>query len=235
MKKFLIILILLLIIIPVSIHFWSGSLIKKGIQKYIPPIVGVPVSVGNISISFFEGEFKVKNLIIENPPQFGNTPAFSVGKIETELDIISLFKNTLVIKKLEIERPTASLIIGEQGLNLDIINKNIQNYIEKSIPQTSDSKNSDKHVIIKKLKFEDGAVILGAFGTEKTIIIPDFEKYNIGERKKNTLANSIAQVISEFSLQALKEQAKTGLSSGKALIDDIKQDLKNKAQNLGNN
>ena len=61
MKKFLIILILLLIIIPVSIHFWGGSLIKKGIQKYIPPIVGVPVSVGNISISFFEGEFMPYN------------------------------------------------------------------------------------------------------------------------------------------------------------------------------
>ncbi|MBO7332125.1 MAG: AsmA family protein [Alphaproteobacteria bacterium] len=231
MKKFLIILIVSLIIIPVSIHLWTGSLIKQGIQKYVPPIVGVPVSVDNISVSLFDGEFKVKNLVIENPPQFGNTPAFSIGKIETEIDLMSLFKNTLIIKKVEIERPTASLLIGEQGLNLDIINKNIQTYIKKSASQTVPE---EKNVIIKKLKFEDGAVILGGFGTEKTILIPDFEERNIGERKKNSLSDTIAQIISKFSIQALKEQAKSNLSFGKVLIEDIKDDLNSRLQNLQN-
>ena len=149
-----------------------------------------------------------------------------------------LLMNLFIIKKVEIERPTASLLIGEQGLNLDIINENIQNYMKKSASQTVPEEKSskrEKNIIIKKLKFEDGAVVLGAFGTEKTILLPDFEERNLGERKKNSLGSTIAQIISKFSIQALKEQAKTGLSSGKALIDDIKQDLKNKAQNLGNN
>lgn len=237
MKKFLIILIVLLIIIPVSIHFWAGSLIKQGIQKYVPPIVGVPVSVDSISVSLFDGEFKVKNLIIENPPQFGNTPALSVGKIETEVDLMSLFKNTIIIKKVEIERPTASLLIGEQGLNLDIINENIQNYMKKSASQTVPEEKSskrEKNIIIKKLKFEDGAVVLGAFGTEKTILLPDFEERNLGERKKNSIGDTIAQIISRFSIQALKEQAKSGLSSGKALFEDIKEDLNDRFQNLQN-
>ena len=57
MKKFLIILIALLIIIPSTFHFWIGSIIQKSIQRYLPPIVGVPVSIGSISVSFFDGEF----------------------------------------------------------------------------------------------------------------------------------------------------------------------------------
>jgi uncharacterized protein involved in outer membrane biogenesis len=205
MKKFLIILIALLIIIPTTFHFWIGTIIQSAIQRYLPPIVGVPVSIGSISVSFLDGEFKIKNLTIENPPQFGNDPSFSVGKIKIELDLISLFKQTIIIKKLEIERATAFLLIGKDGLNLDIINKNIQRYMNETLPSDDRQTKTDKHFIIKKLKFEDGAFVLGAFGKEKTIRLPDFEERNIGERKGNSLEATLAQIISNFSLQVLKE------------------------------
>ena len=93
MKKFLLITLGILLLIIVALYIWAGQLVKLGTEKFLPPIVGVPVKVNSVSLSLFEGEFKINGLTIANPKGYGNSPAFSVKKVRVELDMQSLFSD----------------------------------------------------------------------------------------------------------------------------------------------
>ncbi len=225
-------LIILIIAALIGVYFYLGTIVKKGIEQFVPPVVGTDVTVGSVIIEPLGGHVAIYDLMVANPDGFTIPHVFSLGKIEIKVDVKSVFSNKIVVKEIEIEKPMASIEAGKTGINLMIINDNINHYLntgksvetapKKEVKKSTDQKAASKQVVIKKLKFDDGEIDLGAFGANMMVPLPDIEKYHIGENKKQGIGQTIAEILSIFTTESLKAYSKVALEQGKKFLNTAK-------------
>ena len=231
-KNILLAIFALLIVLLIALYFYAGSVIKFGVEKFVPPITQTDVKVGNVDISFLKGSFELKNLVISNPKGFKIKNAFSVKNVKVVVDIPSLFTNKIIVKKVQITQPVASVEIQPKGMNLLLINKAVQSYVsheehkteqkEKALKQVP---SNTKMVVIKDLVFEKPVLQLGALGASADIPLPSIEQKNIGEKKKTTLAQGIANVLEIFSKNTLNAAKTAVVQQGKNAIKAVKDSI----------
>lgn len=257
MKKFLLILLLIIIAIVVTVYLSLGSIIKEAVNTFVPPITQTNVTVSSIEISPLEGELKVKGLVVGNPKGFNTQTAFILDEIEVVIDMKTIFSDTIVIKKIEIDDAVVTVDVALTGTNLGAINDNINAYLSKPNAATQPeqtkadsnkkkSKKAPKTVIIKKLNISDSRLQIASSLTNAQALVvvplPDITMMDIGQKKEPmTFDKAFATVLSIFSQQSLRALANntSALASdtidalshtGKATVNGIKsfaKDLKN--------
>ncbi len=82
-----------------------GPLIKTVVNTHGPQITKTDVRLGDVSVSIFSGEAKLKDFLLGNPKGFNAPQAMKVGSIYVNVDEKSLTKDTIVIDKIEVVRP----------------------------------------------------------------------------------------------------------------------------------
>ena len=108
-------------------------------------------------------------------------------------------------------------------MNLTTINDNVQKFIssgatEPAKTETKTESKSQKTVVIRDLRFTDGALQLGALGKSVEVPLPDISKQNIGEKSSKTVAQSSAEVLSVFSLESVTAAGKSIVNLGKETL-----------------
>ena len=214
-KKLVLIVLILLIIAIVGIYLYLGAIIKWGVEKYVPPMTGSEVKIGSVSVSLFKGTFDIKNLVIGNPKGFNSKEAISVGRIFVKMDVKSLTKPTIIIPEVLIDKPQATVeATTRQGLNLIAIKRNVDQYLARSAEKATtqkatDKKEAEKKVVIGTLDITNSAVKMFAFNQDMTVPLPSIKKKNIGRSSSRTISQSIAEVLNVFTIDAIRNYAKT--------------------------
>src|SRR5688572_12656680 len=80
-------------------------IVKAAIEKYGSQTTQTSVRVDNVKITLASGTAAISGLSIANPKGFDAKNAFSLGTIETGIDIKSIGKQPLIIDKIIIRKP----------------------------------------------------------------------------------------------------------------------------------
>jgi hypothetical protein len=196
MKKLAIALLVLAAIAGAGVFWLSGNLdglIKNAISSYGSAMTQATVSVGAVKITPADGKGTISDLLIGNPPGFKTTHALKVGRIDIEIDIASVPKDVIVIRRIAIHAPDVIYEKGDAMTNFDAIQKNIASYLGPS-----DSKKDDKKLIVEELTIRDAkAQASAAFLAGKTVSVPlpDITLKNLGKAKGGMTPGELGQEV----------------------------------------
>lgn len=228
MKKWILIVcstIMIIIIIALVAGLLNlGHLIKNAVNTYGPGMTKTEVHLGDVGISLFSGEIKLKDFLLGNPAGFTSPHALKVLSVFVDLDESSLTGNTIVIDKIELVGPE---IIYEKRNNTDNFKKILRNMqttggSTTSAQPSSGNEEGGKKVLIKDFIVRDGQIsiamsLLGNNNINAQAKLPEIHLKDIGKEKgglspteafKQVLAALYGGITSPAVLGSLSKELK---------------------------
>jgi hypothetical protein len=196
MKILAAVLVILAAIIGAAVFWLSGnmdSLMKTAIGDYGSAMTQAKVSVDAVKIAPADGKGTISNLLIGNPAGFKTAYAVKVGQIDVDIDIASVTRDVIVIRRIAINAPDVIYEKGDVMTNFDAIQKNIASYLGPA-----DSKKEGKKLIVEELTIRDAkAQASAAFMNGKTVNVPlpDISLKNLGKAKGGISPGELGQEI----------------------------------------
>ncbi len=241
-------LIIIALILVVVLYLSAGKLIQHFGPTVISHVTQTEASLGEVDISLLSGRVTVNNLAVGNPVGYQNKNAFELGQFDVQFDPKSVLTDRIMVKSVLLNGLNVSSeakASGETNISklLDNVNKSLGSdkqpakaaLAPKAQPAQAEVK-SQKSVIIKDLRVENSAVnvaLSGIPGVAKSALgakvpLPNIHLKDIGEKKPQTLRETVMQVLNtinkevvQASAKAAKEAAQNALKSGKGVVDSI--------------
>lgn len=228
MKKFLLFLIIVIVAAVTAVYSYMDIIIKRGIEKYGPEVLGVGVHVGSVSVALERGFFSIDDLKIANPSGFTQPNIFEIGSVKVALDFKSLFKPVVKIQDVSINQPVIIYEVGPDGDNMQAFKSRVSN----SSFSSSSGEGAAKH----QKKFSvDSFNITGTKMTaslsnlaQKSIELQDIHLTNIGAEGGVTADQFANEVVREIA----NEVAKANI---KLILENVGQDFKKSVQDMKDN
>jgi hypothetical protein len=218
----------LIVLAAVGAGIWVYSsldaLVKTAIETYGPEITAVPVKVAAVKLAPADGEGALDGLVIANPKGFRTAHALSAGRIELGVDIASVAKDVIVIRKIIVIAPQITYESGDGVSNIDVIQRNVEKFAGA---KPRDKKEPGKKLIVERLLIKDArASYAGALTAGKAVGVPlpDIELRDIGKAKGGVTADELAKTI----IDALKQRLTKALGidavkrGAGAVVDSVK-------------
>jgi len=226
----IVILVVIALIVGVSN---IGPLIKKAVNTYGPEITGTEVHLGDVKVSLFSGEAKLKNFYLGNPAGFKSRKAMTMESIYVNLNEKSLAGDTISIEKVEIEAPVITYEKTGHGDNLRTILNNVKRKAGttsgRGAAKSPQNKGKGKKLLIKDLVIKGGKVSLTLFGlggkNSLSVDIPDIHLKNVGKGDKGAVpAEVLEQVLEALYKKVTSRAVKTTFNEQlKALSPQLKE------------
>src|SRR5581483_9810995 len=115
MKKPLVIVaalvVLVLVILAILPLFINANSFKPRVQDQLTKALGRPVTIGDLSASFFSGGITASALTIADDPAFGQQPFIQAKSLKIGLDMGTLlFSRKLKVRSLTLKSPDVRLL-----------------------------------------------------------------------------------------------------------------------------
>jgi hypothetical protein len=211
LKVFVGLLVVLVVLLVVSL-FFLGSIVEKGINTAAPALLGVNTHVDSVSISPFKGIVQIKNLTMANPEGYTTEKKlFEVTEFYVNINMASLFSDTIKIRKILIQGPGCTYEIKEGTSNIDaLIAKLNKGASAEQQPKTEPANKTEpapapqekkpgKKVIIDEVSINDtrlayaSSVTVGKF---VTLPIPSIKLTDIGKKDNGaTFSEALTQIM----------------------------------------
>ena len=225
--------------------------VKRLVHQYGSQFLGTDVSIQGFELSPFSGKASVKGLRIANPQGYQSADLFNLNEISVDLDVKSLFSDTIVVRSINISKPAFTYeMLSFTKNNVSDLMDNIQANTASSANEPTEQKAEEKSaakseggkkVIIRSLIVDQGEVsVMAGFANMKkalTLPLPSIKLANIGEDKKGasipdtikTVLNEVLNAVSQTAFQAVGNVQ----DLGKASLDQVKNsadEIKNQAE-----
>jgi uncharacterized protein involved in outer membrane biogenesis len=211
MKKLGLIVVALALLVAGGLFWLRGNLdglVKDAIATQGSAMTQARVSVGAVEIRSSDGVGIIRDLSIGNPAGFKTPHALKVSEIEVGIDIGSLAREVIVIRKIAIKAPDVIYEKGDSMTNFEALQKNIATYLG---PTDKRSEGVGKKLIVEELTVRDAkAQASAAFMQGKTVSVPlpDIALRNVGKAKGGIPPGELGQEIA----QALKQKLSSAVS-----------------------
>lgn len=193
MKKIIVVVLILVVIVAGALVFGLsklGPLVKTAVNTYGPKITQTEVRLGDVDVSLFSAQAKLKNFYLGNPKGFNAPDAIQVGSILVDVDEGSLTGDTIVIERIEVLSPQLTYEKTAKSDNFQTILSNIRKGQPSGGASDSGSASTGgpgKKLIIKDFLLKGGKVNLAAslLGQNQSVSadLPDIHLTGIGEKK----------------------------------------------------
>ena len=202
LKKVLIGIGILLVVLVVVVSLFLGPIIKTSVETLGPQVAGVEMTLEKAGVNLLTGNVKLKGLIIGNPEGFKTPSLMELGQFVVDLDMGSLFTDTIVVKQIHIDGPQITYERGLKASNLSALQKNLapDEKAEDKEPEekvAKEKKAPAKKVVIEDFLFENGKVHISitlAGGKKLTVPLATIHLEDIGKESDGA---SITEVINE--------------------------------------
>ena len=177
-----------------------GPIIKNAVNTYGPGMTKTEVRLGDVGISLFSGEAKLKDFYLGNPKGFQSPHAMNVRSIYVDLDEESLTGDTVIIDKIEVVSPE---ITYEKAIGTDNL-KTILDNVKRSVSKGKVSKKKSreegegKKILVRDFIIRDGTVnlamsMLGGRGVRAPL--PDIHLKDLGKEKNGLSYAELFNVV----------------------------------------
>ena len=196
-------LVALLLVIVLTLPLWISPAVQKAASVGGPMVLGVPVSVGSVSLSPLSGSMTISKLCVGNPKGYSDSPAFAVDKVDVGLNIRSLLGgDTIVVKKIQVDAPNIAYESKDGVSNFDAIMANAkksETEDKTKKAEGNEAKKPAKKVVIELFALSGAKVSCTAswtFGKPITIPLPPVSLKDIGKSSGGTSpVEAVTQVI----------------------------------------
>jgi len=227
MKKASIVLVVFLLILA-SVLFWlhnnMDGLVKSAIEKYGSQMTGVRVRVASVEIRAAQGTGIVRGLVVGNPAGFKAPYALKVGKIEMGMDISTIAKPVVLIRKIDVDSPEVIYERDNGTTNFDVIEKHIAKHSGLSGGNAGGEKNGKK-LIVGKLSIRAAKVQATApFMSGRTVLVnlPDITLHAIGKPEGGVPPGKLGEKVGE-ALEARLEASVNFDAMARAMGNTLKK------------
>ena len=231
MRRVLVITVSLVVVaVAVALVWLARSLdgiVKSAIESVGSELLDTRVSVGSVSIDPREGRGTLRDLRIRNPEGFSSGDAFSLGEVVLQIDVSSLTGSPIVLREVSVHSPEVLAEANAQGLNLDVLRRNVERSGSKGADAKATSGGSEPpRIAIRRFAIEGGkassdTTALG--GKLEEIEIPPLSLSDVGGRNGATPAELGKQILgawlSRIGTAVARQQA--GRALGEALDNAV--------------
>ncbi len=185
MKKSLLALAALFVLLVAAGAFWLlgnlDGLVQSAIRKYSSAMTGATVQVATVKLKAADGHGVLKGLVVGNPSGFKTPYAVKADTIELEVDVASLTKEVVLVKKIAVIAPEVIYEKGDAMTNFDAIQKNIAQYLGPSTSSGPGKKLIVQEFVIRGAKAQASAAFMD--GKTVTVALPDIQLRDLGKAK----------------------------------------------------
>lgn len=196
------------------LSFSIDGIVKSNIESTTSKMLNTSVDVDDVSLSILDGSGTIEGITIHNPEGFSDNPALKLQQISMTVDLYSLLSDTVIVKRIAINKPEVYFEQKASGSNLDALAANL-----------GGSSSTETNLIVDYLLVEDGNVTLTTdIGGEKTAeaSFSRFELKGIGREGNNTMEQTMQQILEPILQKAAREAIKQGLlEKAKDKIKDL--------------
>jgi len=220
---------IVLVVLIVVVVLFLGQVVKTAIETVGPQVAGVEMTLDKASINLLAGDVKIKGLVIGNPEGFKTPSLMELSQFVVDLDMGSLFTDTIVIKQIHIDGPQITYERGLRASNLSALQDNLASDEEadpaeepEEKPAKKKSDKPAKKVVIEDFLFENGKVnvsITLAGGKQMTVPLAPIHLENIG---KDSGGASITEIVNEVIGAITKSVGQAVAASGDLAGDALK-------------
>ena len=229
MKKVGIALLVFLIILAgglIWLHNNMDSLVKEAIEKYGSQMTGTKVEVASVKIRAAKGQGVVNGLLVGNPSGFKTPYALKVDRIEIDLDVSSIAKPVVLIRKIAVASPDVIYERANGTTNFDAIQKHIEDQGGSS-GASKGQEEGGKKLIVDRLSIRGAKAQASAEfmqGKTVTVTLPDITLNNIGKAEGGVPPGKLGQQVGN----ALKEKLEAAVN-----FDALARSMGNTLNNAG--
>lgn len=248
-------LLILIIVAVVVVLMYLGKIVAEATRTFGTKATGTKVAVESVDISLFKGDLAVNKLSIDNPSGYQKPQAFSFDLVSVDVDVNSLFTDTIIVNKVEIANVKIDFeptIRG--GSNLGDIKNNIMKFAqgggaapkEEAEPEVEehDTGKKEKKVIIKSFIINKGEISVSSSMLKTSVTLPlaRMELNNIGKESEtakvvsdifNEIIETVVKTVASAKIEGLnldvltKDFPDAAKEIGKGLTKDIKKTINN--------
>ena len=242
MKK-LAIFALMLAVIGAVVYFKAPSaenIVKTVVHKYGSQVTGTEVNLGGFRLALTKGEVEISDLTVANPENYSQPHIMSVGRVLVKVNLKSLLDKTIIVEKVEIEKPQItyellSLTQNNVSQLLENIKQNTASADKKTAAEekkTDDGKSTgdpvkDGKKVISDLSVTGGNINLAASlagrATSASVPLPTIKMQDIGKEKgKNGagIIDTLSVVLQKIFDTAYDTVVKSKLVDLKSAAED---------------
>lgn len=231
--------IIVLAVIGITIGIvimYLGTIVAGTMRSIGTEATGTKLAVESVYISLLNGNLAINKLIIDNPPDYKSKQAFSFDLVSVDLDVASVFSDTIIINKIEI----ANLKIDFEptlrgGSNLTDIKNNIMKFAKgegtdvkkaeepEEKPETDAEPKKAKKIIIKSFIINKGEIMVSSslLKTSIAVPLPRMELNDIG--KESAIGKALEDIFTEIIEQVVKSVASADIKG--LSLDELKSTL----------
>jgi uncharacterized protein involved in outer membrane biogenesis len=236
------VLIIIIAIAAALYYVWTSldTLVETAIENYGSQVTQTSVQVHEVKLrdTLAQGKGSIAGISVANPNGFSTPHAFTLGRIETQLDIDALTPDLIVIDAITIGAPQMFFEINNEGqANFNVLKNNISSAIPaKPAGKQPETASSDAEIklTIRRLRIQNGTVeatLMPLDGKKLMTTLPQIELQNLGGKKGGTpeeIAQQILNVmidqtraaVDELGIeQQLKDAANQRISEEKAKLE----------------
>ncbi len=177
-------LVVLLLVFVLTLPLTIGPIVKTAAAVGGPKVLGVPVSVGSVSLRPFAGTLTIAQVKIGNPKGYAEDNAFAVEKIDVVLNIRSLMSDTIIVNKVAIDAPAISFESREGRSNFDTLLAHAKKSSAEEKAKTPGAKKAGKKVIIEVFTLNGAKVAYSSsltLGRAVPLMLPSVTVKDIGK------------------------------------------------------
>jgi len=242
-KKLIIFSIVFLVITFIIFDFLSyrvNKIVKNLIVNQGSQTLGQQVSVGKIDTSIASSSIKISNIEIKNLEGFKNKNIIQIKNINADFLFTSLFKDTIIIKNINIEGATLyyEVLISNKEVkdNVSSFKPAAKNAATSSVKTTDASKEQEisnksnkknKDFLINQLNINNSTINASSefLDIKKDINLNKMSFNNVGTIEQATKFKEVLQMIFSNVLLNINNEIIQG---------DLKNKIKDKVKNLRN-
>jgi len=212
------------------------------VEKVVPMVTKTTAKLDSVGVSLLDGHLSLKGLAIGNPQGFSDNPVFSFAEVTIDLDPKTLTEDTIVVKKVLIDKITASYEVKGASTNVGVIQNNVNSFVKSSsgkkvaepkadaAVKTSDA--SSKKVVINDLLISNSELKVAVLNKDLSVPLPEIHLTNVGKDGRNTVAEVFAIIMNAVSVESIKAFSSSASGAIKDTIKDAKDNLKAKADEV---
>ena len=242
-KKIIILSVVFLSIVFLILDFLSyrvDKIVKNLIIDQGNQALGQQVSVGKIDTSILGSSIKINNIEIKNLDGFKNKNIIQIKNIDTNFVLTSLFKDTIIIKDINIDGAT---LYYEVLINNKEVKDNVSSFkpalknpagssakeieLSKELESKNQSKKKNKDFLINQLTINNTKINASSefLDINKDITLNKMSFNNVGTAEKSTKFKEVLQMVFANVLLNINNEVIQG---------DLKNKIKDKVKNLKN-
>ncbi|UTW58439.1 hypothetical protein KFE96_16710 [Kordiimonas sp. SCSIO 12603] len=229
MKKFILIVLLLILAGGAYAYTQLGTIVKTGFEVGGPEVLNVSVNVDEIQISPLSGEVQASALALGQPKGFGDGPIAKVGNFEMKLEPETLLTNHIIIDEIVINEPLFDIRMLDGKMNIKALQEGLN--IPETGPTTTETASSEEITLtIRSMKVTSPKVLAqsdGLLSIDEDINLADFTITDLGTDEKGLAPAEIARhVMDTLQPQIAKALVAAGASKKlQNLADDARGKL----------